>query len=107
MNVMEGTTGEVEMEIKGLISGITVHERMENELDKAVAALAEIEKEAGKVGPATGENHDTAYLKELEQRYTMHKERSIHHSSVQAHGPAQPFVHHGPEEGLGENVELF
>ncbi len=107
VNLMGGTTNEVEMEIESLISGITVHERMKNELNRVVAGLAEIEKEAGKLGPASGENHDTAYLKQLEQRYTMHKERSIHHSSVHAHGPALPFIHHGPEQGLGENVELF
>ena len=107
VNLMEGTTNEVEMEIKSLISGITVHERTENELDRIIAGLAEIEREAGKLGPASGENHDTAYLEQLEQRYTMHKERSIHHSSVHAHGPALPFIHQGPEEGLGENVELF
>ena len=104
---MEGTTNEVEAEIKSLISGITVHERMESELNRVVAGLAEIEREAGKLGPATGESHDTAYLKQLEQRYTMHKERRIHHSSIHADGPTLPFLHKGPEEGLGENVELF
>jgi methyl-accepting chemotaxis protein len=107
VNLVEGTTNEVEMEIKSLISGITVHERIESELNGAVAGLAGIEREAGKLGPATGENHDTAYLKQLEQRYTMDKERSIHHSSIHANGPTVPFFHHGPEEGLGENVELF
>ncbi len=107
VNLMEGTTNEVEMEIKSLISGITVHERMENELDRVVAGLAEIEREAVKLGSATGENHDTAYLKQLEQRYTMRKERSIHHSSIHANGPTIPIFHNGPEEGLGENVELF
>jgi methyl-accepting chemotaxis protein len=107
VNLMEGATNEVEMEIKSLISGITVHERMESELNRAVAGLAEIEREAGKLGPATGENHDTAYLKQLEQRYTMRKERSIHHSIIHANGPTVPFLHNGPEGGLGENVELF
>lgn len=107
VNLMEGTTNEVEMEIKSLISGITVHERIESELNRAVAGLAEIEREAGKLGPATGESHDTAYLKQLEQRYTMHKERSIHHSSIHANGPTVPFLHNGSEGGLGENVELF
>jgi methyl-accepting chemotaxis protein len=107
VNLMEGATNGVEMEIKSLISGITVHERMESGLDRVVAGLAEIEREAGKLGPATGENHDTAYLKQLEQRYTMRKERSIHHFIIHANGPAVPFLHNGPEGGLGENVELF
>jgi methyl-accepting chemotaxis protein len=107
VNLTEGMTNEVEMAIKGLISGITVHERMESGLDNVIAGLVEIEREAGRLGPATGRNSDTAYLKQLEQRYTMHKERSIHHSSIHANGPAAPFLHNGPEEGLGENVELF
>ena len=107
INRMKEATNEVETTIRGLISGIRVHERMESVLSGAIAALEKIDREAREFGPPTGGGRDGGYLKRLEDRYTMHKERSIHRSIIQTVGPAAPFPHKEPEGDFGENVELF
>jgi methyl-accepting chemotaxis protein len=107
INRMEGATKEVETRIRDLISAVRVHETMESSLSGAVAALAKIDGKARQFGPPTGEVRDAGYLKQLEDRYTMHKERSIHRSIINTIGPMAPFPDKEPEGGLGENVELF
>jgi DNA-binding ferritin-like protein len=107
INRMEEGTNEVETRIRGLISGIRVHERMESVLNGAIAALEKIDREAGQFGPPTAKGRGGSYLKQLEDRYTMHKERSIHRSIIQTSGPMPSFSHKEPEGGFGENVELF
>lgn len=104
---MEQTTSHIEAEIEHLVSGITVSARMEEALTGVATILCEIAKEGERLAPQESEDYDTEYLKQLEARYTMHKERSIHDSTIQAGNPVTPFLQRASGDELGANVELF
>jgi methyl-accepting chemotaxis protein len=97
--------------IDTLLSGITVHERVQRVLSGARASLDDIAKALRlrlppDLGQGSGED-----IRGLSSRYTMHQERVVHEkhmkrSSTQNNPPGT--VHGGDgEEDLGDNVELF
>jgi methyl-accepting chemotaxis protein len=103
---MERVSKALEEEIRGLVSGITVHVRSEKALQKVIKSIEGASRQAGDFGTARNGEEKVVYLKKIESRYTMHKERSVHKSSTCVQGAALPFRKETTEE-LGDNVELF
>ena len=96
----------LEAEIRTLVSQMTVHERTEDVLGKVISDLEGTIREVEKLGPPRETKGKAAYLKRFEDRYTMHKERSVHRSVVDA-GALITRTVSDTSGGLGENVELF
>ena len=70
---------------------------MEQTLNNAIRDLGRIGAEARQRFPEQKTAEQAAYIRELESRYTMHRERDIHRG---APGPVKT-------ESLGDNIELF
>ncbi len=106
ISTMERAGKDLEKEIGSLVAGITVHVKTERALEKIIKSIEDAVFQAGEFGtPIDGEERGS-YLKELEERYTMHKERSVHRSSIRTQGPVPPLS--GETFGeLGDNIELF
>ena len=101
---MDDTVALLSSEIEQVTAGITVHRKVSQVLDGAVARLGGIIREARSSGlaQANGSNLD-----DLASRYTMQSERKIHQSMMQGTaGGVQPTA--APlDNGLGDNVEFF
>ncbi len=97
----------VKAAVEGLVSGVTVHKKMEGVLDGIVEGLKRIADEAVKIAPAAAVDHTRKYLSRLETRYTMRKERNIHESILHGNTARAPSLGGVSAGELGENVELF
>ena len=99
---MEGSCNVLESRIRDLMSGTTVHRRAEELLGKVVTDLGEVVRTSEKLGPSQSGLKNTELLKRLENRYTMHKERSVHQSVLD-----RTPLHRSADAHFGDNVELF
>ena len=89
-----GALGEA---VKNVTARVTVEGRADRELDSAIGLLDGVVRQVRAEFPGARTASQVQYLKDLEKRYTMHRERDIHKGSDDI----------GSDIGLGENVELF
>ncbi len=102
---MEKAGRDLAAEIDDLAQGVTAHETTERVLKKVISEIEGVARQAGEFGPSTrSPGEKAAYLKRFEDRYTMHRERSVHRSSIRS---GEPVPSHENDEALGDNVELF
>jgi len=83
--------------IKELTGGITVESKAGRLLDGVDRLLRDVGRDARKEFPGIKSREQTEYLKALESRYTMHRERDIHKGIYGIREDTRP----------GNNVELF
>jgi len=83
--------------IKELTGGITVESKACGILDGVERLLRDVGRDARREFPGIKSREQAEYLKALESRYTMHRERDIHEG---IHGFRE-------DTRLGNNVELF
>lgn len=96
-------------EISNTISGVHVHDDVQQQTAQAVQALEQIFTEARAQVPASSEFRNN--LQHMEQRYTMESERMIHEMLAARHGVKLSLQKQQNESGsdseYGDNVDLF
>ena len=97
LGLMEKESEKLASSIESFLEGITIHERATAILDRSITTLNETGREARLKFPGLKTKEQTDYLRDVEKRYTMHRERNIHRELFRG----------VKEESLGENVELF
>jgi methyl-accepting chemotaxis protein len=100
---IELVCSELESQVKELVSGITVQRRAGEILEKVATNLADVARASEVFAPKQPGPKDGELLRRLEERYTMHKERSVHQSVF----GGSVFRQHGAASDFGDNVELF
>jgi methyl-accepting chemotaxis protein len=83
--------------IQELTGGITVDGKADRTLDSVEGLLRSVGREVREQFPGARSKEQAEYLKALENRYTMHRERDVHRGISGAHQGTD----------LGDNVELF
>jgi len=85
--------------INNITSSITVHKRVDETLRDVMSMLKVISEDARLETPHLSPEQKERQLRDIAERYTMHKERKIHYRSIVGEVL--------PSKDLGENVELF
>ncbi len=83
--------------IEGVEANCTVHDRAAAVIDQCISGLRSVVSGCTNPSAALRTEEHKDYLKSLEHKYTMSKERDIHKGLHKS----------GNHDGLGENVELF
>ena len=83
--------------VQELTGGITVEDKVNRTLDAVEKLLKSVGREARALFPEGKSREQAEYLRALENRYTMHRERDIHRGAYSTNEAAH----------LGDNVELF
>ncbi len=96
LNRIEKGMNHLVATINNIVSGITVHKRAERAIHDVIAILKDTSSNIRALSPHVSSQEKERQFKEIAERYTMHKERSIHYKTIA-----------GQDASLGENVELF
>ena len=95
-------------DIEGLMWAITVDDRAEEVLTQAIEGLKAVAGRLRAQAPRTPPLRRPGPVKELEERYTMHKERAVHKSFYASPSlPSATRPRPVQDDGFGDNVELF
>jgi len=86
--------------INTIVSGITVHRRVEHAINDVITILKDTSSNVRAVSPHVSSQEKERQFKEFAERYTMHKERRIHYKTIAGQDESSL-------KDLGENVELF
>ncbi|UFS71327.1 methyl-accepting chemotaxis protein [Geomonas sp. RF6] len=97
---MDASVAELTEDIDRTTAGITVHRKVSEVLEGALAELSAVIEEARTVAPGTGGSID---FEEIARRYTMNSERQVHQALFDGAGLETA---EGDGE-YGDNVELF
>jgi hypothetical protein len=100
---ISGLVRSLAQELEAAANGIEADKIVADGIDEACRQLEQIEAAAGGIASAEDSADRDKALRKLEDRYTMHAERTVHQqASSDLVAPAEVSV-----EGWGDNVELF
>lgn len=91
--------------VEQTVGDITALEKADTTLRQIISRLKDISSQAREFFPEDNTAGQEDYLKQMENLYTMERERDIHRN-LYGSGP-EVGSYAGDQEGLGSNVELF
>jgi methyl-accepting chemotaxis protein len=91
--------------VEQTVGGITALEKADSTLRQIISRLKDISSHARQFFPEGNNTGQEDYLKQMENLYTMERERDIHRNFYGSGSEVASYT--GDQESLGSNVELF